>query len=203
MVQSSRLFLWRGWISAAVFLPVVALAAFSRPLIAEGTWPDGIVDLVGWIVLAAGIFIRLWATLYLGGRKSKTLVTCGPFALCRHPLYVASFLVIVALGVFMLSLSVLAAALVLGVIYAVAVVPSEERHALACFGESYRAYADSTPRFLPRWRGIERPGTIEIKVAEFLREYGRAFGLITLGAVIDFAAYCRVQPWWPTPFHLP
>jgi protein-S-isoprenylcysteine O-methyltransferase Ste14 len=150
MVQDSRLFLWRGWISAVVFLPIVSMAAFSRPRIAEGTWPDGIMDLVGWIILAGGIFVQLWATLYVGGRKSQTLVTSGPYALCRRPLYVASFLIIVALGVFMLSLSVVAAALVLACIYAIFVVPSEERHALACCGESYRAYAACTPRMAGR-----------------------------------------------------
>lgn len=196
-------FRWRGAISALVFFPVVIAAVFSPPRVGEGAWFDVLGDFVGWIVLGAGIFLRLWATLYIGGRKSVELVTTGPYALCRHPLYVASFLILLALAIFLLSASVLAAAGLLAIVYAFVVVPSEERHALTCFGDEYRRFMAQTPRFLPRTLRIAPPGVIEIKVGAFLREYARTFGLIALAAALDLLAYCRTQPWWPTPFHLP
>ncbi len=202
-IVGSGLFKSRGWISAAIFLPIALLSIFSAPWTLEGTWADVCVDLAGWLVLGAGIFIRLWATLYIGGRKSMALVTDGPYALCRHPLYVASFLIVLALGVFLLSLSIMVAGAALAVVYALVVVPSEERHAIACFGDAYRQYASTTPRFFPRWRRAQRPGMLEIKVAAFLREYARTYGFIALGAAADCLAYLRSQPWWPTPFHLP
>lgn len=193
----------RGGVSALVLLPVCTVAVFSSPWVGEGAWYDVLGDFVAWIVLGAGIFLRLWATLYIGGRKSLELVTTGPYALCRHPLYVASFLILVSLAVFLLSASVVAAAGLLATVYAFVVVPSEERHALDCFGAEYREYMAATPRFLPRTLRISPPGVIEIKVGAFLRESARTFGLIALGAAIDLLAYCRTQPWWPTPFGLP
>lgn len=196
-------FRWRGVVSALVLLPVCAAAVFSPPWVGEGAWYDVLGDFVAWIVLGTGIFLRLWATLYIGGRKSVALVKTGPYALIRHPLYVASFLILVSLASFLLSASVLAAAGLLAIVYAFVVVPSEERHALTCFGDEYRAFMTATPRFLPRTLRIAPPGVIEIKVGAFLREYARTFGLIALGAAIDLLAYCRTQPWWPTPFHLP
>ncbi len=196
-------FRWRGVVSALVLWPVCAGAVFSAPWVGEGAWYDVLGDFGAWIVLGAGIFLRLWATLYIGGRKSVELVTSGPYALCRHPLYAASFLILVSLAIFLLSASVLAAACLLAIVYAFAVVPSEEQHALDCFGDEYREYTAATPRFLPRTLSIAPPGVIEIKGGAFLREYARTFGLIALGAAIDLLAYCRTQPWWPTPFHLP
>jgi protein-S-isoprenylcysteine O-methyltransferase Ste14 len=198
-----RLFRWRGTISAWVLLPVSLAVAFSRPCVAEGTWPSVAVSLVAWLLLGGGVFIRLWATLYIGGRKSTTLVTTGPYAVCRHPLYWASFLIALSLAAFMVSPSILAAVIALGFAYALAVIPSEERHAIACFGDAYRAYMHKTPGLLPHWRAIERPGKIEIKVAEFLRECARDLGLIALGAGTSLLAHCRALPAWPAWFHIP
>jgi hypothetical protein len=89
------------------------------------------------------------------------------------------------------------------IIYAIWVIPSEERHAIRCFGKPYRVYAQSTPRFIPRLSRLKRPGTIEVKVAAFLLESARDFGCILIGAATDFFAHTRLQPWWPKPFNLP
>lgn len=51
---------------------------------------------------------RLWCALYISGRKNNTLVTSGPYSLCRHPLYVCNFLGIVGLGAMTESLMVTA-----------------------------------------------------------------------------------------------
>jgi len=203
LTTRERVFERRGWISAAILLPAIVLASFSRPWTSEGGWADTGADFLAWLVLGGGIFLRLWATLYIGGRKSTSLVTGGPYAMCRHPLYVASFLIVVSLAFYLQSLTILAGAVVVGIVYAAIIVPSEERHAAACFGDAYREYGRSTPRFLPRFRSLERPGTVEIKMAAFLREFARVYGLIALGAAADLLAYCRGQPWWPAIFRLP
>lgn len=202
-MHTSSIFAWRGWLSAAIMIPAIAVASLSRPLLAEGDLGDVEVDFIGWLVLGAGVFLRLWATLYIGGHKSMSLVTEGPYALCRHPLYVGSFLILIALAAFLISPLVLCAALVVGAVHAFIVVPSEERHAVACFGDAYHAYCAQTPRFFPRRPKIGRPGTVEVKVAEFLRELARAYGFILLGAAAELLAYARGLPWWPRLFYLP
>ncbi len=109
MALRDTLFLRRGWISTAILLPAVLLACLSRPWNAEGGWRDMVTDFLGWLVLGGGVFVRLWATLYIGGRKSVALVTAGPYAMCRHPLYVASFLIVASLSLYLQSLTIFAA----------------------------------------------------------------------------------------------
>ncbi len=202
-MDGEKVFAWRGWMGAVIVLPAVVAACLSPPLVRSGTIADAGLDILAWCILSGGIFVRLWATLYIGGRKSLSIVTGGPYALVRHPLYVGSFLIILSLAVFLKSLTVLAAVALIALVYACFVVPSEERHASKCFGAAYRTYAHATPRFLPRSVRLGRPGMIEVKAAAFLQEFARDFGCIMIAAAAQLCAHLRLQPWWPTPFCLP
>jgi protein-S-isoprenylcysteine O-methyltransferase Ste14 len=110
---------------------------------------------VGVGVLAGGLLI--WTVRTLGPnltdtvvtRKEHTLITTGPYRWVRHPFYDAAGLAILA--------NSLAAAnwflfLTGGVAFILMIVRTriEEQHLLARFGDSYRAYAERTGRFLPR-----------------------------------------------------
>jgi protein-S-isoprenylcysteine O-methyltransferase Ste14 len=188
--------------SAAILLPALAAACLSTPIWKEGTMADTGMDSAGWCLLAVGLFLRLWATLYIGGKKNMSFVTDGPYAMCRHPLYLGSFFIVLSLALFLQSVIMLAAAAAVAVLHVAIIIPSEERHLLQSFGEAYRTYAQQTPRLVPRLGKLRRPGMIEIKVAELLREAGRAFGCLMIGAGTELVAECRSQPWWPVLFHL-
>lgn len=203
MTSGNKVFESRGLLAALVILPALASAVFSRPLVRVGTWVDVGLSLVAWATLCTGIFLRLWATLYVGGRKGLFLVIEGPYAMCRHPLYVGSCFIVVSLAVFLESRILLAAVALTALIYAAWVIPSEERHAITCFGDQYLAYRALTPRFLPGFSRLRRPGMVEVKVAELLREMSRDFGCIMAGALATLVAHFRVQPWWPTIPGLP
>ena len=203
MVLGKGVFTWRGWIGAAILFPTLVAACLGPPSLREGDPLELALDLLGWVVLGCGIFVRLWATLYLGGRKSITLVHEGPYAVCRHPLYWASFLIIVSLAFFIKSIVLALVILLIALVYVVSIIPSEEKHAIDCFGASYRDYCQATPRLIPRLRNLKRPGFVEVKVAAVLREFARDFGCIMLAAGTELLGYCRVQPWWPNLPHLP
>lgn len=64
-------------------------------------------ELVSLLLVIAGAFGRVWASLYLGGRKNATLVQAGPYSLCRNPLYF--FSAVGALGIAIQSHRVLVA----------------------------------------------------------------------------------------------
>jgi len=202
-VANDKLFTRRGWIGAAIVLPAVLAASLSQPLVREGELADVMLDVAAWLILGAGIFLRLWATLYIGGRKSTSLIVDGPYALCRHPLYVGSFLIIVSLAVFLESPVVLASALTMAGVYRLFIVPSEEANVAAIFGDAYHRYCAVTPRFWFCLARLSRPGKIEVKVTEFLREFARAYGLIAVGAIAEIVAFCRSLPWWPKLLNLP
>lgn len=202
-MPTDQVFTLRGWISALILLPASLVACLSPPIWSEGTFADSAVDALGWGLLAVGLFLRLWATLYIGGKKSLSFVSEGPYAMCRHPLYLGSFIIILSLVVFLQSLVLLACLALVAILHVALVVPSEERYLVQSFGEAYQAYAQRTPRLLPRLRNLRRPGKVEIKVGELLREAGRAFLCGAIAAGTEVIIQCRAQPWWPVLYHLP
>ncbi|MCQ3973492.1 MAG: isoprenylcysteine carboxylmethyltransferase family protein [Anaerolineae bacterium] len=85
-------------------------------------------------------------------RENQTLVTNGPYRWVRHPMYTTIF--VWALAYFLISANWLigVAWLRLGLV-TMAIASAEEEAMIEKFGEAYRAYAQRTGRFLPRWKG--------------------------------------------------
>jgi hypothetical protein len=133
--------------------------------------------------------------------RSGCFYACGP-RFTSAALYLGSFFIVLALAVFLQSLILLGAVVLAACAHVWLILPSEEQHLRDFFGEAYRSYAQQTPRLLPRLRNLRRPGKIEIKVAELLREAGRALGYGAIGAATEVVIQCRGQPWWPV-LHLP
>lgn len=98
-------------------------------------------------LVALGELIRIWAAGYL--TKLSGLVTAGPFALCRNPLYVGSFLI--SLGYMMMChnlIAFIAGVIVFWLLHAGAVA-YEEQLLREKFGEEYIGYCREVPRFIP------------------------------------------------------
>ena len=57
-----------------IFLfPIGVAISFSYPMIKEDSFLDLLLDGLGWGLFLTYIAFRLWATLYIGGRKDKQL----------------------------------------------------------------------------------------------------------------------------------
>jgi protein-S-isoprenylcysteine O-methyltransferase Ste14 len=78
------------------------------------------------------------------------LVTSGPYAKRRHPLYAGSMLTAVGLAIAIGSLYVLALVAVFLIVRLIMLIP-EERRLLECFGDTYRSYTKNVPLRLYRW----------------------------------------------------
>lgn len=98
-------------------------------------------------LVVLGVSIRSWAAGTI--RKSSVLATTGAYSLCRHPLYLGSFLMIsgACLGTQPLINFPIVAPCV-GVIY-VCAIRSEEARLARLFGEAWHEYSAITPRLLP------------------------------------------------------
>lgn len=110
---------------------------------------------VGVGILAGGLLIWTFRTLgpnltdTVVTRKKHTLVTAGPYRWVRHPFYASVGLAILANSLATANWFIFLTG-GLAVILMVVRTRIEERHLLARFGDSYRAYAERTGRFLPR-----------------------------------------------------
>lgn len=103
----------------------------------------------GFILLA-----RSWGILYEAQRRGE-LATSGPYRRIRHPQYLGFISIMTGFLLQWPTLVTLVMYPVLVFMY-VRLARSEERDALARFGDEYRRYAARTPRFVPRI-GVRAP----------------------------------------------
>ena len=137
-------------ISLVVFGCLIAhdLAHYEFPRFNMGMRRDWQAFLGAFLVLA-GVGIRCsWSAGSID--KSRVLATTGPYSLCRNPLYLGSFMMMIGFCAIIGCLYNFA--FVCGpnaMLYAVAVA-SEENRLRAKHWEHWPTYAASTWRFLPR-----------------------------------------------------
>lgn len=89
-----------------------------------------------------------WRVLYAAQREGR-LATTGPYARVRHPQYAAFVLIMLGFLLQWPTILTLAMFPVLAWMYA-RLARSEEREALAHFGDEYARYMAATPAFWPR-----------------------------------------------------
>lgn len=111
-------------------------------------------------VTCLGLMIRLWANGYVGHQKVNTsgqgqrktgrLITGGPYAHVRHPLYFGTFLIAMGTGVIVgRPLLVLLSAAVLAMIYRRKMEEEEQTLQQEC-GEAFTAYKRAVSPWIPR-----------------------------------------------------
>jgi protein-S-isoprenylcysteine O-methyltransferase Ste14 len=138
-------FKYRGGIWTILFVVVLFMAEPSKAFIFPGM-----------SLVIVGQAMRFWAagtiTLYRGEKvKAKRLVTWGPYALCRNPLYVANGLI--GLGWCFLSGNLKTLwifSLFFVGLYGFLVIPHEERFLAESFPESFNEYSRHVGRFFPK-----------------------------------------------------
>lgn len=112
---------------------------------------------LGLVVVWAGLALRLWAVVTLGGAFStflhvdadQAVVTGGPYRWVRHPSYAGLLLIALGFGLGArnwLSLAVCALLPLPGLVRRIAV---EEAELVRVLGERYRGYQRTTRRLLP------------------------------------------------------
>lgn len=197
-LKRSWAYRWRILLTAGfVFAGVIATLVLDPPP------PESVRHLltrlaIGWLMMLAGIGVRLWSTLHLGGRKAKTLVDMGPYSLCRNPLYWGTLFLALAQVVFYQSMPLLVSLLIPVALYAWGVVPAEERRLAATFGLDYDAYRAAVPRWLPhfsRYRGGMPPDAAGSQ--SFRLELGRTAVWLLLPFVAELLMRLRpiFQDW--------
>jgi protein-S-isoprenylcysteine O-methyltransferase Ste14 len=138
-------------ITLAVLLALVfAVLLFGQSIFPPETVIHEAIEMIGIVLIVIGIAGRLWSTLYIGGRKSVSVVSDGPYSITRNPLYVFSSIAAMGVGAQMGSIT---AAVGFGVACAAAfhlVILREEKYLSANLGAGYGAYMTEVPRFFPK-----------------------------------------------------
>lgn len=122
-------------------------------------WP-GMEDLpariIGLSIGAAGIALTIWAavtlhkhdTAILPHKPASALVTSGPFAYLRNPLYLGDVMILLGLAELTRNVWFVILALVFAVLVTWLAILPEERHLEARFGRAYRDYMSKARRWI-------------------------------------------------------
>jgi protein-S-isoprenylcysteine O-methyltransferase Ste14 len=109
-----------------------------------------LVEMVGFCLVLFCLGGRMWSILYIGSRKNRELVTSGPYSVTRNPLYFASTIGAVGIGLIYGSvvIALLLGLLAYGILLRAAT--KEAEHLKTTFGGARSdAYAKHTPLFWP------------------------------------------------------
>ena len=204
--QGDFCFRWRSYLPLLV-LPLffVCLMSFGQNLISKGalnsasSWDFELLSLCDKpldfnaplviIALVVGILGQIIRVLVAGyaprdtsgrntrAQKAATLNTTGIYSLCRNPLYLGNFLMMLA-PVLLLGNWLFALCFCLAFwLYYERIIYAEESFLSEKFGAKYLAWARQTPAFFPRLRAFTPNARSFSLKATLKREYHSLFGL--------------------------
>ena len=162
------------------FVCLVLMALFFGAPTRETVLLDFVCHTAGYLLLMAGLGLRLWAILYVGERKSRELITTGPYSVCRNPLYVGTVLLTLGVALSLENLAMGLFSLAVVVPLHIAVVLAEEKHLREIFGQEYVEYMRRTPRFWFRLSTYHSAPEVNVSVRALRRAVYNAIGVLTI-----------------------
>lgn len=136
------------------------LILFSKQFLHTSSFSNHVLTYIGFTLVIFCVLGRIYCTAFLGGHKNTTLITYGPFSMCRNPLYFFSF--IGACGIALMTghlILFFVIPLSFFVIFQ-SVMKREEAYLREHFGQEYSAYVARTPRFFPKLSRFTVPETV-------------------------------------------
>ena len=201
--STPRLRLTQAWYGMLIPLCAVAGPCALAPV------ADAFATATAWLLVAAAFLGRIWCSVFIAGRKDAQLVTDGPYALCRHPLYSLSLLAAVGLGLGTRSWLLTAITLLLLGVLFLRASRAEDALLASLHGERFREYCARTPRFWPRRPDAAHaaeavlPERIEVLPRVFWKAFLDAGSFALLLALIDLMRRLRESGVLPTLLPLP
>ena len=139
-----KLFQWRDYTAIPIFMFILLIAS-----------PSARTATIGTLLILAGEGIRVYTVGFLGqtanerDAQSEFVISHGPYALIRNPLYVGNMVVILGVLIYAGTPIVGLLALVFFGFQYHCVVKYEESFMLAKFGEEYQRYMERVPAWIP------------------------------------------------------
>lgn len=147
---------------------LIVLLMISEPMLEKGSFLREFLFWLGYVMVIAGAFGRVYCSAFIGGRKNDEVVRAGMFSVVRNPLYVFSFIAMVGVGLQSGMLLVTAILIISFVLYYPVVVAKEEGFLENKFGGDYIKYKQEVPRWIPNLKLWNEPEQIDAK-PKFIR----------------------------------
>ena len=177
----------------AIYVALVAAATVVGPNEVAPVWYY-LSGAAGFICVALACLGRIWSSVFIAGHKDEELVTSGPYALCRHPLYACSVLGAFGLGLTTRSLLLCAIVVILIAALVVYAAAGEEQFLADAFPEAFAAYVAATPnRWWPGRRRDALPEHLDVRPPVFWKAFVDAGSFFLLYLLVALATAWRLS----------
>ena len=187
----------------ALLLPGVLLALVSFPAYPEGALATTLLKMGGLVLLIVAAGGRVWAGVYVVGRKNRTLVTEGPFSIVRNPLYFFSFLAFVGAGLSFGSVTIAAVFALTFFVTHWSTIRSEEAALEDLFGNAYLAYCSEVPRFVPALRRPRTEPGIGLEASALVGTLRESVAIPMVFVLAQLVEWAKVHEFLPVLFRIP
>lgn len=131
--------------------------------------------LYGLPFILLGQLLRLWASGHI--HKMSQVTRTGPYALCRHPLYLGHAIITLGFLVATGNPWLIPAGIAAFLLIFLPTMQREEFYLTQLFGQEYSDYMQAVPRFLPRWSRQTSEGSFDWQLVRQHREWNNIYGL--------------------------
>jgi protein-S-isoprenylcysteine O-methyltransferase Ste14 len=151
--------------------------------------------LAGFFLVLFGEFIRTWSVSYAGSETRTTsgvggsnLVTQGPYAIIRNPLYFGNISIYIGIGV--MSNAIFPYLTILAFLYFTfqyyLIIFNEEDYLRQTYGESFKLYCSTVKRYLPLPKKMPESikSHLPLDVAEGLKSERRSIQAVSIVSFI-------------------
>jgi protein-S-isoprenylcysteine O-methyltransferase Ste14 len=143
---------WKNFPVPPIHVVTLILGIAMQAWLPCAIWQDGWQgQVLGWSLLLAGILLALWATRAfkdMDSEKPGKVITSGPYAYSRNPMYVAWALMHVAIAILVNTWWLVLLIPIPLLVTHYYDVRREERQLEENFGEAYRQYRSQVRRYL-------------------------------------------------------
>jgi protein-S-isoprenylcysteine O-methyltransferase Ste14 len=178
---------------------LLVAVAVCRPVYGE-TRLGFFAAMTGFVLIALATLGRIWTTLYIAGHKDARIVTTGPYAHSRHPLYGLSIVASLGVGLVTRSVVLAASTLALSAALHVAAALAEERRLAVMPGGEYLDYAARVPMFWPRASGAQAPAQLSVAPSIYWKAFLDGGSMLALYVALELIRAGRETGLWRTLF---
>lgn len=175
---------------------ILLVAASSRPL--SSGLGGAIADIAGLVLMSGAALGRIWTSAFIAGQKDAQLVTDGPYAICRNPLYALSIVGGLGVGLAAGSVVLTICTLALLVVVSLRAIGAEEKFLLSRYGDAFRRYCADVPRLMPAWQRYAPPATVEVNLPVYAKAFRDAGSFILIFVLLQLADVLRAAGLVPT-----
>jgi len=183
-----------------LFLLLLPLLLLVRPVMPEAGFAGVVIDQIGIQLVIIAVLGRFWAILYSGGNKNRRVVQDGPYAICRHPLYLFSTIGVAGFGLMVGSLLLTLLITVLTGAVLAATARGEESYLRSLFGPDYDVYASRVPMIWPDLTQFQSSKEITVRVQALRVNFQDAIvflSFIPIAALLQGLKHAGYVPTFP------